>query len=116
MKRKDFLRKMRSRRRGDQLELREPEQRRAIDWRTLRVDLPAEGETQQSLVIGTLNLTPKGIRLSATRACWVRGYRAWRTDAGEDKAEFQYRAVAEGSPPPPGTVALQEGEVWSPEP
>ena len=114
MKRKDFLRKMRSRRRHDQLELREPEQRRAIDWRTLRVDLPPEGEAEQTLVVGTLTLTPKGLRLSATQACWVRGYRAWRTDAGEGKAEFQYRAVAEGTPPPPGTMALQAGEIWEP--
>ena len=114
MKRKDFLRQMRNRRRGDQLELREPEQRRAIDWRTLRFGLPAEAEVEQTLPIGTITLHPGGIRLSAARACWVRGYRLWESDAGEGRAELQYRLTDEGDAPPTGTVALAAGDVWEP--
>lgn len=116
MKRKDFLQKMRSRRRRDQLELRETEQRRAADWRTLRVDLPGEGESAEphELPVGPVQLLPTGVRLEATEPCWVRGYRMWVTDNGRPRAEFQYRAVDEPGSPPPGATALAEGEIWEP--
>ncbi len=116
MKRKDFLRRMRSRRRRDELELREPERRRAIDWRTLRVELPADGDPsgQQALSIGTIDLLADGIRLLPTDPCWVRGYRVWRDSDDQGRAEFQYRPVAADSEPPPGATALRAGEVWTP--
>ncbi len=116
MKRKDFLQRMRSRRRRDELELREPERRRAIDWRTLRVELPAAGDPdgQQALSIGTIELLAEGIRLHPTDPCWVRGYRVWGDDEGQGRAEFQYRPVAADSQPPPGATALGADEEWSP--
>lgn len=117
MKRKDFLRRMRNRRRRDELELREPG-RRAIDWRTLRVELPSDADCsgQQTLSIGTLDLLPAGIRLHATETCWVRGYRVWRDDEGQGRAEFQYRPVTADSEPPPGATALGADEEWAPAP
>ena len=117
MKRKDFLARMRNRRRGDQLELRAPEKRRAIDWRTLRVELPAAGEkaTTQQLAVGSVELLAAGIRLLSTQPCWVRGYRMWNDDAGIGRAEFQYRPVAEGAVPPPGATAIATDEVWEPQ-
>lgn len=118
MKRKDFLRKMRGRRRGDkELEKREPERRRAADWRTLRVDLPssADGEPQsQELPVGVLQLLPEGIQLEATAPCWVRGYRLYEAEEGLLRAEFQYRPVEPGSTAPPGATALESGEAWTP--
>lgn len=116
MKRKDFLRKMRQRRRHDQeLEKREPERRRRADWRTVHLDLPPEGDTaEQPTAVGIIELRPDGIRLRPQEPCWVRGYRRWRGDEGEGKAEFQYRIVEEGAEPPPGAVALDEGEPWEP--
>ena len=116
MKRKDFLTRMRNRRRGDQLELRTSDTRRAIDWRTLRVELPSAGEetAKQDLAIGSLELFASGIRLLPTQPCWVRGYRIWRDDAGVGRAEFQYRPVDEGSAPPPGSTALATDEAWEP--
>lgn len=116
MKRKDFLQRMRNRRRRDELELREPERRRAIDWRTLRVELPADADSggQQALSIGTVELLPAGIRLHPTEACWVRGYRVWRDDEGQGRAEFQYRPVAADREPPPGAEALGANEEWAP--
>lgn len=116
MKRKDFLRTMRNRRRRDQLELREPERRRAADWRTLRVDLPADGEeaAAQTIQVGSVHLLPAGVRLEATETCWVRGYRVWETDDGQRRAEFQYRSVEEPGAPPPGSSAVNAGESWEP--
>ena len=107
---------MRNRRRRDELELREPERRRAIDWRTLRLELPddADSSGQQALSIGTIDLLPAGIRLRPTEACWVRGYRVWRDDDGQGRAEFQYRLVAGDSEPPPGAEALGVEEEWAP--
>ncbi len=115
MKRKDFLTRMRNRRRGDQLELRTPEQRRAIDWRTLRVELPAadgDGETLE-MAVGSVELLMNGIRLRPNQPCWVRGYRSW-SDEGAGRAEFQYRLADEGAAPPPGAAALATDEVWQP--
>lgn len=114
MKRKDFLNKMRSRRRGDQLELREPERRRAIDWRTLRVELPADGEAHRELPVGEVLLSPDGASLAASEPCWVRGYRMWFSDAGEGRAEFQYRPADEDEQAPSGAVALRAGDTWTP--
>lgn len=114
MKRKDFLRKMRDRRRGDQLELREPEQRRAIDWRTLRLDLPAEGSSQLSIPVGEVALTPGGFTVAVSESCWVRGYRCWQTVEGTEKAEFQYRLAEDGVSAPTGAEALAAGDVWQP--
>lgn len=115
MKRKDFLNKMRSRRRGDQLELREPERRRAIDWRTLRVELPEVGEDRRALPVGEVLLSPEGVTLLASEPCWVRGYRMWHTDSGEGRAEFQYRPAEAGDEAPPGAAALHAGDTWQPE-
>ncbi len=115
MKRKDFLRRMRNRRHGDQLELRQPERRRAIDWRTLRVDLPAEGSAEQEIAVGSVQLAATGIRLTPAEPCWVRGYRFWKEDDGRARAEFQYRPVLDESPAPPGSVALATGEAWEPD-
>jgi len=116
MKRKDFLTRMRNRRRGDQLELRAPEKRRAIDWRTLRVELPAAGDEAitQELAVGAVELLAAGIRLRPTQACWVRGYRMWKDDSDVSRAEFQYRPVDEGAAPPPGATAVSADEVWEP--
>ena len=116
MKRKDFLRKMRNRRRRDELELREPERRRAIDWRTLRVELPEAGAAgaEQPLSVGVVELLPDGIRLRPERPCWVRGYRLWHDDVGQARAEFQYRPVEEDAAAPPGATALKAGEAWQP--
>lgn len=117
MKRKDFLRKMRERRRGDkELERREPERRRAVDWRTLRVELPdaeTDGTESQELPVGVLRLLTDGIQLEASDPCWVRGYRAFEEDGGL-RAEFQYRPVDPDADPPPGATALRSGEVWTP--
>ena len=116
MKRKDFLRKMRDRRRGGEIEERRPEQRRAVDWRTLRVDL-APSENQQpdpeETGVGLLHSLTDGVRLEATRPCWVRGYRVYETEDAR-RAEFQYRPVDAGSDPPPGSTALDAGDVWEP--
>jgi len=116
MERKDFLTRMRNRRRGDQLELRTSETRRAIDWRTLRVELPAAAEevAKRGLAIGSVELFAAGIRLLPTQPCWVRGYRMWSDDAGVGRAEFQYRPVDEGASPPPGSMALATSEIWEP--
>ena len=116
MKRKDFLRKMRGRRRGGSIEERQPERRRAVDWRTLRVDLPQPDDplpTPEDTPVGTLHLSPGGIRLEATQSCWVRGYRLWESE-GTLRAEFQYRPVDSASEPPPGSTALAPGEAWQP--
>lgn len=116
MKRKDFLRKVRGRRRAGALEHREPEQRRAADWRTLRVELPGEGQPEpspQELPVGRLRLLPDGVRLEAGQACWVRGYRSWEAEGGR-RAEFQYKAVEPGTEPPPGATALEPGQTWEP--
>ena len=117
MKRKDFLTRMRNRRRGDQLELRTSDNRRAIDWRTLRVELPVSGAdaATQDLAIGAVELFVGGIRLTPTQPCWVRGYRIWNDDTGVGRAEFQYRPVEEGAVPPPGATAIATDEVWEPQ-
>ena len=117
MKRKDFLRKMKDRRRGGAVEERQPEKRRKVDWRTLRVDLPVSGETpttSDNLPVGDLFLLPGGVRLEASRPCWVRGYRRFDAE-GTLRAEFQYRPAEPGSEPPPGSIGLQAGEIWEPE-
>lgn len=114
MKRKDFLQKMRNRRRGDQLEPRETVRRRAADWRTLRVDLPGDEAGAHEIAVGEVVLLPTGVRLQATEPCWVRGYRMWTTDDGQGRAEFQYRQLEEPGPPPPGAAALSPGDVWEP--
>jgi len=114
MKRKDFLQRVRNRRRDDQLELREPERRRATDWRTLRVDLPDSGERTQELPVGPVTLAPTGLRLDATRPCWVRGYRMWTAEDGQARAELQYKLLDEPAPAPPGSTALDSGESWRP--
>lgn len=117
MKRKDFLRKMKDRQRGGTLEAREPEKRRKVDWRTLRESLPAAGEevpAAQSMPVGRLHRLPGGVRLEASSACWVRGYRLFETD-GIRRAEFQYRPAEPDSEPPPGSTGLQAGEIWEPE-
>lgn len=116
MKRKDFLRKMKDRRRGGTLEERQPEQRRKVDWRTVREDLPSEGEelpAPQSMPVGKLYLLPGGVRLEASSACWVRGYRLYDAGGGM-RAEFQYRPADPDSEPPPGSIGLQAGERWEP--
>jgi len=115
MKRKDFLARMRNRRRGDQLELRTPEKRRAIDWRTLRVELPAadDAAATMDMAIGSVRLLIDGIRLRPNQPCWVRGYRIWN-DGETDRAEFQYRLAEEGAVPPPGATAIDTDEVWQP--
>ena len=80
MKRKDFLHKMKDRRRGGTLEERQPEKRRKVDWRTVREDLPFAGEeppAPRSMPVGELRLLPGGVRLEASSACWVRGYRLY---------------------------------------
>lgn len=115
MKRKDFLNKMRNRRRGDQLELREPERRRAIDWRTLRVELPASGESRQQLPVGEVTVFPQGIAVHAGEPCWVRGFRMWLTASGDGRAEFQYRPAEPDEAAPPGATALAAGDIWTPE-
>lgn len=117
MKRKDFLRNMRNRRRGDELELREPERRRIYDWRTLRVDLPAEGEDADphELPVGSVQRLPDGVILEASEYCWVRGYRLWHADDGQARAEFQYRPVREPRTPPPGAIAVKADSTWEPE-
>jgi hypothetical protein len=116
MKRKDFLTRMRNRRRGDQLELRTSDKRRAIDWRTLRVELPAADAeaAHQDMAIGSMELLAGGIRLQPTQACWVRGYRIWHDDGDVERAEFQYRPVEDGAVPPPGATAIGADEVWQP--
>jgi len=116
VKRKDFLRKMKDRRRGGTLEERQPEKRRKVDWRTLRENLPAEGAeppAPRAMPVGELHVLPGGVRLEASAACWVRGYRLY--EAGEGlRAEFQYRPAEADSEPPPGAVGLQPGESWEP--
>lgn len=116
MKRKDFLRKMRNRRFGE-VQQREPERRRAVDWRTLRVELPAaaEPDREEQTPVGSVHLQAAGIRLEAEQACWVRGYRLWETEDGRQRAEFQYRPNDEGEPAPPGAMALAAGSSWEPE-
>jgi hypothetical protein len=116
MKRKDFLTRMRNRRRGDQLELRTGASRRAIDWRTLRVELPDEPDTgaNQELAVGSVELLADGIRLRPTQPCWVRGYRIWRDDDGVGRAEFQYKLADAGATPPPGSIALAADADWQP--
>ena len=117
MKRKDFLRKMRDRRRRGGFEERRPERRRAVDWRTLRYKLPAEGAKlpePESTPVGKVQLLPDGVRFDATEHCWVRGYRLWDADDGR-RAEFQYRPVDPDSDPPPGSTALAPNASWQPE-
>ena len=117
MKRKDFLRKMKDRRRGGAVEERQPEKRRQVDWRTLRVDLPGGDETAlepEQMPVGALFRLPGGVRLEASRACWVRGYRRFETDDAQ-RAEFQYRPAEPDSEPPPGSTGLKAGESWEPE-
>jgi hypothetical protein len=117
MKRKDFLRKMKDRRRGGEVEAREPSKRRMVDWRTLREDLPAPGDelpAPVSMPVGELHLLPTGVRVEASSPCWVRGYRLFEAD-GVRRAEFQYRPAERGSEAPPGAVALDTGEHWEPE-
>jgi hypothetical protein len=118
MKRKDFLRKMRNRRRGAApIEERRPERRRATDWRTLRFELPQPDDAARSETtpVGGIELVHEGARLTATSSCWVRGYRRWRTDEGETRAEFQYRPASDEEAPPAGSTALAVGERWEPE-
>ncbi len=117
MKRKDFLRKMKDRRRGGTLEERQPEKRRKVDWRTLRVELPGPEEklpAAEPMPVGALHRMPKGIRLEASSTCWVRGYRRYEVE-GVPRAEFQYRPVEIDSEAPPGSVSLKPGESWEPE-
>ena len=117
MKRKDFLRKMKDRRRGGGVEERQPEKRRMVDWRTLRVDLPSADEPppeSEHLPVGDLFLLPGGVRLEASRPCWVRGYRRFEVE-GALRAEFQYRPADPDSEAPPGSAGLREGEIWEPE-
>lgn len=117
MKRKDFLRKMKDRRRGGTLEERQPEKRRKVDWRTLRVHLPGPEEklpAAEPMPVGALHRMPKGIRLEASSTCWVRGYRRYEVE-GVPRAEFQYRPVEIDSEAPPGSVSLKPGESWEPE-
>ena len=117
MKRKDFLRKMKDRRRGGTLEERQPEKRRKVDWRTLRVDLPGPKDklpAAEPMPVGTLHRMPTGIRLEASSICWVRGYRQYEV-VGAARAELQYRPVEIGSEAPPGSVSLKPGENWEPE-
>lgn len=116
MKRKDFLRKMRNRRFGEVQE-REPERRRAVDWRTVRLELPdADGDpSQESTPAGPVALLATGIRLTAEHPCWVRGYRLWDAESGGRRAEFQYRPNEDGDPAPPGAEALETGSVWAPQ-
>lgn len=117
MKRKDFLRKMKDRRRGGTLEERQPEKRRKVDWRTLRIDLPGSDEklpAAELIPVGTLHRLPTGIRLEASSICWVRGYRLYEVE-GAARAEFQYRPVEVGAEAPPGSVGLKAGESWEPE-
>lgn len=117
MKRKDFLRKMKDRRRGGAVEERQPEKRRQVDWRTLRVDLPQEDETAlepEQMPVGALLRLSGGVRLEASRACWVRGYRRFEADDTQ-RAEFQYRPAEPDSEPPPGSTGLKAGEIWEPE-
>jgi hypothetical protein len=116
MKRKDFLRKMKDRRRGGTLEERQPAVRRKVDWRTIREDLPVAGEAPPdpvSMPVGELHLLPAGVRLQASHPCWVRGYRMFEADEGM-RAEFQYRPAEPGSEAPPGAIALAPGESWEP--
>ena len=107
---------MRDRRRGGTLEERRPERRRQVDWRTLRVDLPGEGDElpdPESTPVGKLLRLPTGVRLEADRPCWVRGYRTYDAD-GTRRAEFQYKLAEEGAEPPPGSTALSAGGSWEP--
>jgi hypothetical protein len=116
MKRKDFLRKMKDRRRGGTLEERQPEKRRKVDWRTIREDLPGDGDPSpppREMPVGELHLLPTGVRLQATAPCWVRGYRLYDAE-GVKRAEFQYRPAETDSEAPPGAVALAPGESWEP--
>lgn len=118
MKRKDFLRRMRSRRRQDPgIQEREPERRRATDWRTLRLELPQNGEARvehTDILIGKVQVSSGGIVLKASSPCWVRGYRRYTADSGLACAEFQYRPLNEPAEPPPGATALEPGERWQP--
>jgi len=117
MKRKDFLRKMKDRRRGGTLEERRPEQRRKVDWRTVRENLPSESAeplAPRSMPVGELYLLPSGVRLEASSSCWVRGYRLYEA-GGTLRAEFQYRPADPDSEPPPGSIGLQAGKSWEPE-
>lgn len=116
MKRKDFLRKMKDRRRRGAVEERQPEQRRKVDWRTIRESLPAADAPLPAPIempVGELHLLPSGVRLDASSACWVRGYRVYEGDAGV-RAEFQYRPAVADSEPPPGAAAVDPGESWEP--
>jgi len=117
VKRKDFLRKMKDRRRGGTLEERQPDKRRMVDWRTLRVDLPEAGDVPpnpEETPVGELFRLPGGVRLEAARPCWVRGYRLFEAE-GTHRAEFQYRPVDPDSEPPPGSTGLNAGDHWNPE-
>ena len=113
MKRKTFLRRMRDHRRGDrELELRDSEQRRRVDWRTLRVELPDDGEVEQQVAVGVVLLRPENVELRASESCWVRGYRRWENNEGEGRAEFQYRLAQNGNEPPPGSTSVEADGAW----
>jgi hypothetical protein len=116
MKRKDFLRKMKDRRRGGTFQERQPEKRRMVDWRTLRVDLPGPDEewpAAEPMPVGSLHRLPTGVRLEASSTCWVRGYRLYEV-GGTTRAEFQYRPADSDSEAPPGSIGLKAGESWEP--
>ena len=116
MKRKDFLRKMKDRRRGGAVEERQPDKRRKVDWRTIREELPADGAAlpePRAMQVGELHCLPTGVRLQAVSACWVRGYRFFEAE-GVMRAEFQYRPAEPDSEAPPGAVALAAGDIWEP--
>ena len=108
---------MKDRRRGGAVEERQPEKRRKVDWRTIREDLPAEGDDSpepRAMPVGELHLLSTGVRLEATSPCWVRGYRMFATDEGM-RAEFQYRPASDAADAPPGAVGLDSGDSWEPE-
>lgn len=116
MKRKDFLRKMKDRRRGGTFEERRPEKRRKVDWRTVRVNLPGADEKSpaaEPMPVGSLYRLATGVRLEASSTCWVRGYRLYEVE-GTARAEFQYRPADPDSEAPPGSVGLKAGESWEP--
>ena len=108
---------MKDRRRGGAVEARQPEKRRQVDWRTIREDLPGEGEPlpePMTMPVGTLHRLPGGVRLEASSPCWVRGYRLYEADGGL-RAEFQYRPAESADDAPPGAVGLASGDQWEPE-
>ncbi len=116
MKRKDFLRKTKDRRRGGTFAERQPDKRRKADWRTVRVDLPGADEQRpaaEPMPVGFLYRLPTGVRLEASSTCWVRGFRRYEVE-GTTRAEFQYRPADPDSEAPTGSVGLKAGESWEP--